>query len=331
MVIDNNHNHNNRGQHTSRSGNARGDYHAGRDGGSTRRGAHDGSGHDGHHGRHHDGRHVDHKHHTSRHHHYGYHPYWWTGFLWYGLDHLYGRPYYGGYYDNSYGYGSNRYVDSYATLETPLDAAVGPDEFSSQSAGDNSEYFLLAAEAAFRAGRYDQAMRELQHALVERPGDGRAILFMSQVLFATGNYQQAIAAAYQGMSLLDEEHWGFLIENYDKYYGNNDYVSQMKRLDDYIVKNPEAAYAYALRGYHWGFLGYAKAARKALQKAIELEPRDQMAAKLFVKFGGSAPVAKPEAKSESPPGQDKAKQDKASALPTPPKKNESPLILEGSE
>ena len=188
-----------------------------------------------------------------------------------------------------------------------------PAEAYAQQEGDESERFLIAAEDAFRAARYEQATRELQHALVELPGDGRAMLFMSQTLLATGKYQQAVGAAYQGMSLLDEKDWGFVAENYDKYYGNDDYVAQVQKLGEYIKENPDAAYAYALRGYHWGFLDYPEAARKDLKKAVELEPRDQMAAKLLVKFGGKAPEVKPEKKPDLPQAEEKAP-----LLPPPP-------------
>ncbi|MCG8586591.1 MAG: hypothetical protein MI757_17955 [Pirellulales bacterium] len=263
----------------------------------------------------------------DRHHHhyydrYRYRPYWWVGLLGYGLGYLHGGYYGGYYYSEPYYYGSTVYAQPYAVYDVPVDDGIvvpeaGPEAPAQVADGDLSEQYLIAAEDAFRAAKYDKALRDIQHALLELPGDGRAILFLSQALLATGRYQAATSAAYQGMSLLDEKDWGFVAENYDKYYGNDDYVAQMKKLGEYIKANPKSAYAYALRGYHWGFLGYPDAARKDLAKAVELEPRDEMAARLLKKFGGKVPEAKPEADVDEGP-----------ALPPPPE-GEPPLKLKG--
>jgi tetratricopeptide (TPR) repeat protein len=314
------------GGHGSGHNGGHGDRHAGH--------------HNGHGNGHHGDRHGDYRH-RDRHHNYYYggyrsRPYWWTGLAWYGLGYLqggYGGGYYGGYYTQPY-YSGTVYTEPYAVYDVPIEEPVGspvdnavPLEDAAEpqlapavaASGDESERFLVAAEDAFRAGRYEQAQREIHHALVELPGDGRAMLFLAQTLFATEKYQQAIGATYQGMSLLDEKDWGFVAANYDKYYGNDDYVAQTKKLGAYIKANPKAAYAYALRGYHWGYLGYPEAARKDLAKAVELEPRDEMAAKLLVRFGGKAPKAQPKpTATDNPP------------LPPPPV-DEPPLKLKGSQ
>lgn len=156
------------------------------------------------------------------------------------------------------------------------------------------ERFLVQAETAFREGRYKESVVLIQHTLVELPTDGRVMLFLSQALFAVDDYKGAITAAYRGMSLLEPDDWGFVVTNSAKYYGNNDYKNQMKRLDSHVEANPQAAYAHALRGYHWGYLGYHELAREDLKKAIELESQDHFAVKLFAKFGGEAELPEPE-------------------------------------
>lgn len=47
--------------------------------------------------------------------------------------------------------------------------------------------YRRGAEEAFRAERYDQALRLGNHALVETPGNGKLHLFVSQLLFAIGD------------------------------------------------------------------------------------------------------------------------------------------------
>ncbi len=158
------------------------------------------------------------------------------------------------------------------------------------------ERFLVQAETAFREGRYKESAVLIQHTLVELPTDGRVMLFLSQALFAVNDYKGAITAAYRGMSLLEPDDWGFVVTNSAKYYGNNDFKNQMKRLDSHIEANPQAAYAFALRGYHWGYLGYHELAREDLNQALELESQDHFAVKLFAKFGGEAELPEPESK-----------------------------------
>jgi len=149
--------------------------------------------------------------------------------------------------------------------------------------------FQRRAEGAFRAGRYNEAARNAHHALVEMPRDGKLFLFTSQALFAVGDYQGAAATIHQGVSLLEPKDWGYVVENYQQYYRGRDYVTQMDRLNEYIKKNPEAAYAHFVRGYQHGFLGHKKTAVRELTKAVELEGRDKLAARLLEHFGGTAP------------------------------------------
>ncbi|OHB80678.1 MAG: hypothetical protein A2W31_12785, partial [Planctomycetes bacterium RBG_16_64_10] len=233
---------------------------------------------------------------------FGYYAPWWDPVVYYNA--IYYNPTV--YLPLCYGplaYNPVAYVTAYATL--PVDPAVAVDEpppeeiappEPSGAAIRAGDQFVAQAEAAFRAGRYEHAVTDIQHALVELPNDGHLSLLLSQALFAVGDFQGAITAAYRGMALLDTNQWGSIVENYAQYYGNDDYVAQMRRLDRYIDENPKAAYAYALRGYHFGYLGHEKQARADLGKAIELEPRDQFAATLLEQFGG------PEHRPTPPPG-----------------------------
>ena len=149
--------------------------------------------------------------------------------------------------------------------------------------------YQRGAEEAFRAGRYDQALRLANHALVETPRDGKLHLFASQILLATEDYQGAATAIHQGASLLKPKDWGYVVENFRKYYRGRDYVKQMDRLTKFIKANPEAAHARFLRGYHYGYLGYKEAAHRELAKAVELEGRDKLAARLLKMFAVQMP------------------------------------------
>ena len=151
-----------------------------------------------------------------------------------------------------------------------------------------SDYQRGATEA-FRAGNYDLALRLGNHALVETPRNGKLHLFVSQILFAKGNYEAATAAIHQAASLLEPKDWGYVVENFREYYRNKDYVTQMAALTQLIEASPDAAYARFLRGYHYGYLGHKEAARRELAKAVELEGRDKLAVRLLEMFGGETP------------------------------------------
>jgi hypothetical protein len=198
-------------------------------------------------------------------------------------DYYQPRSYYGAYGTN---YAAPRVVaPNYAAAGgSSANGAVVP------AAGAAAE-FQRRAEQAFREHRYDEAARLSHHAIVEDNQNGKLYLFASQALFALGEYQAASAAIQQAAALLDRSEWGFVVENYRRIYRGPDYVTQMARLVEFIEKNPEAAYAYFLRGYHYVYLGHEEAARKQLSKALELESRDRLAAELLTLVGGTPPAA----------------------------------------
>jgi len=128
------------------------------------------------------------------------------------------------------------------------------------------------------------------HALVEMPRDGKLLLFAAQTLFAVGDYRSAAAVIHQAASQLDPQQWGYVVENYKQFYRGRAFVDQMDRLNEYLTKNPDADYAHFLRGYQHGFLGNQKSALRDLNRTVELESRDQLAAQLITRFGGTPPA-----------------------------------------
>jgi tetratricopeptide (TPR) repeat protein len=240
---------------------------------------------------------------------YGGHGHGYGGYghrLYGGYGHYtpyYGYSYWPGY--GHYGYGDSGYGSSYGLYGSGLyghrySAAYPPtsDSLADVSSGGASNVapgqdYLSLAENAFRAGDYAEAARLANHAVVETPRNGRLFLFVSQALFATGDYQGATAALYQATTLLEPKDWGHVVENFRNYYRNDDYTRQMERLTKFIEDNPNAAYARTLRGYHYGFLGYKGPAGRDLAKAVELEKRDKLAAQLLQRFGGEPPADRP--------------------------------------
>ena len=233
----------------------------------------------------------------SGHYRYGRYGYGYRGS---GISVYFGSPLYGSasYYEPYYS--SVPYYVPYAVpvpyvveTEVVAPAVAVPSAYEDgaviSAVGEAAE-FQLQAEQAFQEHRYDEAARLSNHAIVEDNQNGKLHLFASQVFFALGDYPSAAAAVQQAASLLDRSEWGFVVENYQEFYRGDDYLSQMAELDEHIKQNPEAAYAYFLRGYHFLFLGHQQAARNDLAKAVELEEHDRLAAELLKMASGEVPA-----------------------------------------
>ena len=200
---------------------------------------------------------------------------------WYYSTPYYTAPYYSGY--------ALPYVEQYGAVDAPPAASTASTNGAVISAAGNAADFQLQAEQAFREHRYEDAARLNGHAIVEDGRNGKLHLFASQTLFALGDFQGAAAAIQQGAAVLERGEWGFVVENYAKFYRGDDYVTQTAKLVEFIKQNPDASYVRLLLGYHYKFLGYNEAAREALAKAVELERRDRLAAELLKMAGGEAP------------------------------------------
>jgi tetratricopeptide (TPR) repeat protein len=253
-----------------------------------------------------------------------YYPYWYGGYrpFYFGL---YWNPLFGSYpsayyYDSGLsGYGYPEVVASETYVEPPVTVVQEPLVEAQPAApyvatADGLGY-LRQAEDAFRAERYDDAIRLLQHALVEMPREPVLYELMSQAYFAVGDYREAAVVLQHGMSLTTSDQWGTLVKNYTRYYRGNTYVHQMNQLVAYVKEQPDQPYAWFLRGYHYGFLGYEEAARRDLAKAVALESRDELARALLQRFGGSAEVPQEKAGTAS----DEGPRPPSKAIPDPAK------------
>jgi len=227
---------------------------------------------------------------------YGY-PYSGYGYgLGYGYPYLggygliyggYGYPYSSyGYYGYDYPYSSYYYGPS-TTIVEPTAPPSAPSDFISHGTED------------FKAGRYNVAIREWEHAMVDNPQNGELALLMGQALFAVGRYDEAAGVVQHALSMLSESQWGEVISSYRQFYGNpSDYSSQLKALEAASRQKDSAAVRFLL-GYHYGFLGYPREAVRELDKALEINPQDQLASKLKQIMTAKLPAEPEPAKPES--------------------------------
>lgn len=196
---------------------------------------------------------------------------------------LYIRPFlygYGGFsrYDRGYG-------DSYSTtiIESPV--VVREPYPENQPAPNAGVRYLADARVAFRNADYENTMRLLGHAAVELPENAEVHQLSSLALFALGDYQNAARAANVALNFGGPWDWttlrGF-------YAADGQYTPQLRALENDTEKNPTAAHAFALVGYHYLMLGHSKAAERQLVKAAELNPQDELAGRLLKVMRGDA-------------------------------------------
>ncbi len=230
----------------------------------------------------------------------------------------YGSPYYGSY-GTSYGYPSTTTylyadtTDAYAPATTAQPTAPATNQVA--AAGD----YAGLGEDAFRAGRYDEALRNWQHAMVDDPNNGAVVLLMAQAMFALGQFDAAANSVQMAMQILPEAEWGNVVKNYTQLYGNvEDYTNQVRAAEKARDAKPDDGAIRFVLGYHFGFLNYPKQAVRELDKALDIESRDvgsQKLRDLFAKQAGipaRAPAAAPGA--NLPP----ALGNPAPATPAPP-------------
>jgi len=193
----------------------------------------------------------------------------------------------------------------------PADAA-GADDLETSAGPPKSVDDITAADFAgqgeidFKAGKYDAAARNFRHALVDDPSNAGVLMLLGQALFAIGQFDEAAGATAMAMQALPQHKWGAVVENYKQLYGKtSDYTAQLRSLEKARDDKPDSPALRFLLGFHYAHLGYPSQATRELNKAIELEPRDQMAKKLrdamaAKKEKAQTPAAEPTAK--RPPG-----------------------------
>lgn len=133
------------------------------------------------------------------------------------------------------------------------------------------------------ASNYQAAAENaIGHATLEEPDNGLIHLFAAQIAFAIGEYEIATEAVLVATDLIDPADWFFIGQNYREFYRDNEYVMQMDRLNAYCDEFPHHSYSQALRAFHFFGLGHSEAATRMLNRAIQINPEDELARRLAV-------------------------------------------------
>ena len=191
-------------------------------------------------------------------------PYWYGGFpFWYAT--VPNGDYYNPYYASTADYGGYNYSQPIPqTQQQP-----------SQNGGENPEdnQFFAQARSAFYSGNYQDALRNIEHAAIDMPGNQDVHQFHSLVLFALGDYQRAAAVAHSVLERGPGWNWSAL----QSFYPSADvYTQQLRGLEHTITDHDQAANRFLL-GYEYLMLGHLKAAKRQFTRVVAMEPRDLLA------------------------------------------------------
>jgi len=178
---------------------------------------------------------------------------------------------------------------SYGNYGPPAPGETAPPMPSADST-ERAVSFAQQGEMDFKEGRFDLALRDWRHALVDDPRNGGLVLLVAQALFQTGNYVEAAGAVQQGLAMLPTEQWGTVLGNYTRLYGDTQpFVDTLRDLDKRRKEKPDDPAVRFLLGYEYGFLGYPKEAVEELDKVLKAAPKDEVAKKLRDQMAAKLP------------------------------------------
>jgi hypothetical protein len=207
---------------------------------------------------------------------YGDYPWWYADIA----DESYWNPYYG----DAYLYGGYDYA--------------GPIQQSDQGEQDNASF--TAARQDFYAGSYTPALRDIDQATRDTPGNPDVHAFRALIYFAMGDYDRAAAVAHTVLEAGPGWDWAIL----ESLYPSVDvYTKQLRALEHSIGEHPNNAATRFLLAYQYLMLGHFAAASHQLERVVVLEPRDKLAAAILesLKHGPTSPTSPANAQSGAAP------------------------------
>ncbi|HUE12517.1 MAG TPA: tetratricopeptide repeat protein, partial [Planctomycetaceae bacterium] len=213
----------------------------------------------------------------------------------------FGNPYwYGGYpfwYDTlAYGTYINPYytsADAYGGYDYGVPIQQGENQSQNPAPPQDNDYFAQA-RAAFYAGNYQDALKNIEHAAIDMPRNEDVHQFHALVFFALGDYQKAAAVAHTVLDTGPGWNWAVV----QSFYPSPDtYTQQLRALEHAITEHGDQAGTRFLLGYEYLMLGHFKAADRQFQRVVALEPRDTLAKNILAGLNKS-----PGLKNDAVPG-----------------------------
>ncbi len=170
-----------------------------------------------------------------------------------------------------------------------------------KTAQEKSTAAFELARGNFRAGDYLAAAAAIDEAIGLNAGDHVLHEFRALNLFALGRYGDAAGVLHSVLASGPGWNWDTLIGLYDD---PAQYTAQFRKLEEYVVANPESPDAHFLLGYHYLVGENLAEAHAMFDQVVALKSTDTVARQLRGLLADSAPkgeeTADGEAKMEIP-------------------------------
>jgi hypothetical protein len=163
-----------------------------------------------------------------------------------------------------------------------VDAPPPQDDVAAQASAQFDQ-----ARAAFKLGRYEEALEGVDRAIGLLPQDATLHEFRALALFALGRYEEAAAVIHAVLAVGPGWNWPTLIGLYPDI---ETYTNQLRALE---VAGKQQADQPALRfllAYHYITQGHAQDAATQLGKVVAMQPKDELSAQLLETLRNSAPA-----------------------------------------
>lgn len=184
-------------------------------------------------------------------------------------------------------------IEQYAIAPATTESAAPETVESASDVPDAAVDQFDAAREAFADGDYETALKSVDEAIAELPKDATLHEFRSLILFALKKYRESTAAIHAVLAVGPGWNWSTMSGLYED---TDDYVNQLRELEETVKSNSDAADTKFLLAYHYLTMGHNDNAIQLLQSVLKLEPRDNVAADLVTMLGGELPdsAARPE-------------------------------------
>ncbi len=174
--------------------------------------------------------------------------------------------------------------------EVPAESTAEGEEPPPDPAVQSAIAIFDEGRAAFAKRDYAKALAKVDEAIKKLPSDATLNEFRALTLFAMKKYQEAAATIYAVLAAGPGWSWDTVRE----LYGNpDDYTSDLRALEAFVKKNPDAAYGHLLLGYHYLVINAQDIAIREFERVTKLQPEDKVSAELLkaLKQGSSSDAA----------------------------------------
>jgi tetratricopeptide (TPR) repeat protein len=181
---------------------------------------------------------------------------------------------------------SSARTDDYSSYEVPreLDYSLPIQALSAREEADIDEDIPKAAmksfaeaRAAFKSGRYSNALEKVDRALELLRGDRTMHELRALCLFALGKYREASGVLYALLAAGPGWDWDTMAALYPD---SETYTKQLHALERYVRNNPKVGAGHFVLGYHYLVLDERGGAAAEFAAAAKLHPRDRLSASL---------------------------------------------------